>query len=209
MNWRTKKAAVVAAATLAVVGGGVGGALAAGGTDNPGAEKQAFLTDAANRLGTTADKLEAALKAAAIDRVDAAVADGRITADQGARLKERIQNGLPLFPGVLGGRAMAPLPVVRSVVSSAADYLGLSIRQLFAQLHGGKSLADLANARNKSLDGLEAAMLAGAKSQLDDAVKAGRITATQEQKVLDALKARLPDIVQKKGLLGILAAARR
>ena len=209
MNWRTKKAAVVAAATLAVVGGGVGGALAAGGTDNPGAEKQAFLTDAANRLGTTADKLEAALKAAAIDRVDAAVADGRITADQGARLKERIQNGLPLFPGVLGGRAMAPLPVVRSVVSSAADYLGLSIRQLFAQLHSGKSLADLANARNKSLDGLEAAMLAGAKSQLDDAVKAGRITATQEQKVLDALKARLPDIVQKKGLLGILAAARR
>src|SRR5947207_6552441 len=100
MNWRTRKAAVVAAATLAAVGGGVGGALAAGGKDTPSAEKQAFLADAANRLGTTADKLEAALKAAAIDRVDAAVAAGRITPDQGARLKQRIESGFGIFPAV-------------------------------------------------------------------------------------------------------------
>src|SRR5437016_5731686 len=89
----TKKTIVVGIAAVAAIGGAVGGAIAASSDDSPAAEKQAFLNDAAKRLNVAPQALEDALKGAAKARVDAAVAAGRLTKEQGDRLKGAIDAG--------------------------------------------------------------------------------------------------------------------
>src|SRR4051812_50041097 len=71
---------LAAGATGLLVLAGAGGAYAATQTSptkpDPAAEQKAFLDDVAGRLNVTPDKLQAALKGAAEDRIDAAVAAG-------------------------------------------------------------------------------------------------------------------------------------
>lgn len=57
--------------------------------------------------------------------------------------------------------------VVRSAFRSAAAYLGLTPKQLRAQLRDGRSLAQVAAARGKPVQGLENAILAGAVKTID------------------------------------------
>jgi len=82
-------------------------------------------------------------------------------------------------------------------MKAAADYLGLDQKALCDQLHGGKTLAQVAEAQGKSVDGLKQAIVADAKSHLDQAVADGKITADQEQSRLDDLNSHLDDIVNK------------
>jgi hypothetical protein len=72
-----------------------------------------------------------------------------------------------------------------SCLSAAAKYLGLSDADLRTQLQAGRTLAQVAADRGKSVDGLKAAMLAAAKSNLD-----ANTTLTAEQKAarLEQLK---------------------
>ena len=83
-------------------------------------------------------------------------------------------------------------------LQAAADYLGLSFGQLVQELKGDKSLADVATAHGKSVDGLKQAILDTAKSRLDEAVKAGDVAADEAKQVLAQLTAQLDDIVSGK-----------
>jgi hypothetical protein len=196
---RRKLAAGVAGA---VVLAGSGGAYAATqkGTQtkppDPAAEQKAFLDDLAGRLNVSPDQLDAAIKGAAADQIDAAVKAGRLSQDQANQLKQRIQqapNGVPLFgrgpggphPGFGGG------PGPRGDLGAAAKYLGVTDQQLFSDLRAGKSLADVAKAQNKSVDGLKAALKADETARLDQAVKAGRLTTDQRAKIEAGLDQRL------------------
>jgi hypothetical protein len=78
-----------------------GGAYAASREPHAGG-RQAFLNDAAKRLHVTPGELSDALRGAAIDQVKAAVAAGRLTEAQGARLTEEIQSGRDPIPGPFG-----------------------------------------------------------------------------------------------------------
>src|SRR3954469_15878408 len=62
-----------------------------------------------------------------------------------------LAGGPPPPPGrpPLAGRPPGPPPPVVAGLDAAAKYLGLSEAKLHAQLESGKSLADIANARNK------------------------------------------------------------
>ena len=82
-----------AAAALAVGGAGAGVAATKLTTNSPSEESKAIVNDAAKSLGVEPSKLSAALKKAYEDRIDAAVADGRLTKQQGAELKQRIESG--------------------------------------------------------------------------------------------------------------------
>ncbi len=64
-------------------------------------------------------------------------------------------------------------------LQTAATYLGISPQTLGSDLRSGKTLAAIAKAKGKSVSGLEQAMLAAAKKQLDSAVKAKRLTAAR------------------------------
>lgn len=198
---RTVLAATVAG--LAVAGGGA--AVAASQTDSPAST---FLDAVAGHLGISSDKLEDATRAAAIDQVDQALADGRITQEQADEMKSRIESGeAPLFlgPGVLGFRHGGPGHEGRGhhllfgdKLSSAAEFLGLTEAELREQLRDGKTLAQVAEAEGKSVDGLEQAILDGAKSDLDEAVANERLTQEQADAIYERLQGSIDDLVNGK-----------
>jgi hypothetical protein len=198
----SKRTVVIGSIAVLAGIGAAGGALAASGTFDPQAERQAYLDDVAGRLGVSSAKLEDALKAAAIDRVDAALAAGRITKDQADAMKAAINSGrLPfgvgLVPG-MGFRLHGGLHRVGGSLDAAATYLGLTQTQLWTQLRSGKSLADIAKAQGKSVDGLEQAMVASIQSKLDQAVKDGRLTSAQRDEIMTKVKASIDDLVNGK-----------
>jgi hypothetical protein len=176
------------AAAAAVAGGGA--ALAADRFGSSG-DSQAVVNDAAKQLGVTPSALSSALKKALENRIDAAVAAGQLTKAQGDELKQRIESGeLPLFFGPRGG------PHEHfGELDAAASYLGLTEDQLHTQLESGKSLAQVAKDRGKSVDGLVQAMVDSATKKLDAAVAAGRLTKAQEQQIVSGLKQRITDFV--------------
>ena len=193
-----RKVMLVGVAALAAAGGG---AAIAAATGSPNDERKAVIDDAAKQLGVTPAKLSSALKKALENRVDAAVAAGRLTTDQGEALKKRIESddypALGLGFG-LGHRAGPGGPGMHrgGHLDAAAAYLGVSQDALRAQLEDGKTLADVAKAtKSKSVDGLVAALVADEKEKLDAAVKAGRLTQAQADMILADAKARTTDLV--------------
>jgi hypothetical protein len=218
-----KRKLVAGAAGLAVLAGS-GGAYAAGQSTaaaqkptqaDRAAEQKAFLADAAKRLNVTPEQLESALKGAAEARIDAAVAAGKLTKEQGETAKQRLSSGAPILPG-LGGGPKGPggpghggpggpgfggpgghgFGFGFGGAEGAADYLGLTEAQLREQLQDGKSLADIAKATSgKSVDGLKAALKQHFTAKLDQAVKDGHLTQAQRDKLAANLDERLDDIV--------------
>ena len=207
MHRSLKRKLVIAGAAVAVAGG-AGGAYAA--TQNSGPpSRQAFLNDVAKRLHVTPQQLDQALKGAFEDQLQAAVKSGRLTQAQADAFKQHLQRkgAAPLPFGLLGPRGVRPflhggfgLIGGPGDLSAAASYLGLTMPQLIQQLSSGKSLAQIATEKHKSVSGLEQAMTADVKSKLDKAVAAKLITSAQEKKILARMSARLAHKVNQKGL---------
>ena len=165
-------------------------------------DKPSLVDDVAARLGVTPDKLRAAFKAALAARVDAAVANGRLTPEQAAKLKQRIANGNGLGIGArkaFAGRQKAFRARIAKARAHApvADYLDMTREQLRTELSSGKSLAQIAQAKGKSVDGLVAAMLAPAKAGLARAVENGRLTKTRADEILAHLTEGAKKLVQR------------
>jgi hypothetical protein len=193
MKKRTKLAGAAGAA-LAVVG--AGGALAADKL-SPNEESKAVVEDAAKQLGIDPDKLNDALKQALENRIDQAVDAGRLTEAQGKAMKQRLEsNDLPLFlgPGPAFGLRGFGHRGFRDL-DSAAAYLGVDEDELRERMRDGETLADVAKAEGKSVDGLVTAIVAGTTKRLDEAVTAGRITKAQRDEIVAGLKQRTTEIV--------------
>jgi hypothetical protein len=80
-------------------------------------------------------------------------------------------------------------------LSAAAKYLGLSESDLRTKLASGQSLADVAKAQKKDVTGLQDAIVAAEKADLDKAVADKRLTQSQADDALNQLKARIGDLV--------------
>lgn len=195
-----KRRFVIGAAGLAALGGG-GVAYAVGQGSGVGTERQAFLNDVASRLHVSPRALNSAITGALSDRLDAAVKAGRLTQAQADAMKQRIKQngGAPLLGGRMHPFFGGPGGPFRAGFDGAASYLGLTPQQLHVQLESGKSLADLASARQKDLGGLKAAIQNAVKARLDTAVKNKRITQSQENRLLSGLSQRIDTLVQQKG----------
>jgi polyhydroxyalkanoate synthesis regulator phasin len=200
------KLATCAVAAIAVAGGGV--AIGATQLGSPKEESAAVVADAAKQLGIEPRKLGDALETALEDRVDAAVAAGQLTKEQGEALKQRIGSGeYPLFlPAASSkglhldfGSGLKPGGALfEAKLDAAADYLGLTKAQLLDELQNGKTLAEVAKAHSKTADGLTQAMYDSAKKQLDQAVKDGKLTQSQVDEIAGDLKARITDLVNSE-----------
>jgi hypothetical protein len=83
--------------------------------------------------------------------------------------------------------------------AAIATYLGLTGDQIRADLTSGETLAQIATAQGKTVAGLEAAIVADAKSHLDAAVTAGKLTAAQETTMLADLSSHVAEIVNSTG----------
>jgi uncharacterized protein YidB (DUF937 family) len=187
---KTLIAGAVTAAALAV-GGGI--AAANLGSD---ADEQAILNDAAARLGVEPSELEAALDEAVAARIDAAVAEGELPQERADRMKERLEEGgLPFFGGADGPHMHRHMHVVGGL-DAAAAYLGLTEAELREALHDDRTLAELATAQGKTVDGLKEALVADATEHLNAAVAAGRLTEEQKQRILEDLPERIDSLVR-------------
>ena len=195
MKWLMKRKLVIAALAVALLGGGAA-AVAATQSSSP---RRAYLNDVARRLGVSPGALANAIQAARIDRIEAAVAAGRLTRAQGEALKQRVREGHGLLPGgplLTGGRA--------GVIAPAASYLGVSPAKLRSERRQGKSLAQIAaSTRGKSVAGLKAALMAAAQRRLDAAVASGRITAHQASEVLSGLSTHIQGLLERKAAYGL------
>lgn len=199
MKARKLKFTAAAATVAAVVGGG---AAIAANQLSPTAESDAVVADAAKQLGVSAAKLDAALTKALQNRVDEAVAAGRLTQAQGKELKARLAaGGVPLVglgPG--GGMHRGQHGLVD--LGAAAAYLGIGEDALRTRLHDGDTLAEIAKAEGKTSAGLVAALVTAAKTDLNAQVAAGRLTETQKASILEDLQSRIEGVVAGEAPLG-------
>jgi hypothetical protein len=196
-----RKVVAGAAAVAAVVGSG---AAVAATQWSPNAESDEVLADAADQLGVEPDELEGAITQALENRLDEAVAAGRMTQEQADALKERLESGdVPLFGGGPGGPGGHHGPGMFGSFDAAATYLGLTDEELRTKLQeDGTTLADVAKAQDKSVDGLVAALVTAAKKDVADAVEAGRLTEAQQTEILADLEQRITDLVNSTGRSG-------
>ncbi len=86
-----------------------------------------------------------------------------------------------------------------SPIAAAASYLGLSQADLQAQLQSGKSLAQLAQARGKSVSGLEDAIVAAITKNLN---ADSALSADQKAAILTQVKSHLDTMVNTTHLTG-------
>lgn len=189
---RTRRTVIAGAGAVLAVGGGAAFAASSG---DPSAESKAVVNDAAKQLGVDPAKLSDALKQALENRVDEAVQAGRLSEAQGKELKARIQaDEFPLFagrglgPGGHHGHGFGHL-------DAAAAHLGVTEEELRTSLSDGKTLAQVAEDKGKSVDGLVSALVAAETKELDAAVAAGRLTKAQRDERVAGLKERITALV--------------
>jgi polyhydroxyalkanoate synthesis regulator phasin len=163
------------------------------------ADRPTLVDDVAARLGVTPEKLRAAFTDALAARIDAAVKAGKLTPEQGAKLKERLADAKGLGLRIRGRLAHHQKAFVHRIrvrthrLGPVAGYLGITPQELRTELRSGKSLAEIATAHGKTVDGLVDAITAKAKERLDKAVANGRLTRQRADEIL----ARLTDAVEE------------
>lgn len=199
---RVKLVVAVAAGLSLAVAVGASGAVAVSRALDGSKSSQAVIDEAAKELGVEPSALSDALRNALKNRVDEAVEAGRLTEEQGARLKERIDSGeVPLLGlGHRGpGKGMGRLGHYHfGKLDAAARYLELSREELREELAGGKTLAEIATAEGKSVDGLVDALVASAEKKIDAAVTAGRLTEERAAELKADLRSRITALVDRE-----------
>jgi len=131
--------------------------------------------------GDRTDEVTAAMVEEATERIDAAVAAGRLTQAQAderkAGLEERVTALVNRTPPASGERGDKPgRGAARLGLAVAADTLGMSVEALRTELRAGMSLAAVAGDRTPAL--IEA-LVADAQARIDQAVTDGKLTAEQ------------------------------
>jgi hypothetical protein len=127
------------------------------------------------------------------------VSDGTLTQAQADKVAGTLDNKLPKAGergmrgpgGRFGGMGMV------HTQAAAAKALGLTPDKLRAQLQSGKSLADVAKVQKVSVDSLVKAMVTATEADLAAAVKDGKITQAQADKMKSSLTKRITDRVNK------------
>jgi polyhydroxyalkanoate synthesis regulator phasin len=195
---KLKFAAGATTVATIVVGLGAAGAVAASKAFSPSEESKAVIDDAAGQLGVEPDALSNALKQAAKNRIDAAVAAGRLSKEQANALKERIDSGdgVPPFGGMGGDPNPGHFGHFGQIgnLEAAAAYLGLTEAELREQL-ADKTLVEVAKDKGKSVDGLVQALVVTAQKAIDEAVADGKLTQEQADDVKAKLRDHIKDLV--------------
>lgn len=144
--------------------------------------QQLFLSKLAATLGIDQAKLQDAINNARNQAVDEAVQQGLVPADRAQQLKER---GMMMFgPGGMpkGGFRKMFSPV------DIAQLLGMTQQELQAEFAAGKTLEQIAETKGMTLDQLKEQWLAKTKTELDNQVSQGKLTAEQAENIISKLQ---------------------
>jgi polyhydroxyalkanoate synthesis regulator phasin len=113
--------------------------------------------------------------------LDGLVAKGTLTQAQADAVLAALHDAQPTHPPK---PALPPHPLafLGDLMKATSGYLGLDTKTLLGQLHGGKSVADIANglgAQGKSAQGLIDLLTRTANARVDQAVAQGKLTVEQ------------------------------
>jgi len=149
----------------------------------------ASATNSANPVSSRLASLKSALSGL--------VGDGTLTQAQADKVAGTLDQKLPKGergmrgPGRFGRMGLADLH------EAAAKALGLTPDKLRTALEGGKSLADVAKSQKVSVDSVVKAMVSAAEADLATAVKDGKLTQAQADKMKGTLTKRITDQVNR------------
>ena len=189
---------VVALIALAAVSIGIVGAQ----TDDDGNGPLGnFVARLAENLGITQGELEAAIDETQLELVDEKVADGSLTEDQAAQLRERIESGEGGFFGPLlrhkqgmrhGGGGF-------SHGADIAEFIGIEPDALREAIEGGQSIVQVAEANGVSEQELTDYLLGEIETKLAEAVESGKIDqATADEKLANAAE-KIAECINREG----------
>ena len=140
----------------------------------------------------------AAVQAAVLEdvdaKLDALVAEGKLTQEQADRIYAAAEQKLPtLMDRVPDGehRPHRLFRALRGVVRSAAEALGMESSKLAQRLRGGETVADVAAGQGVDLETVEAAVLADAFERIDAAVAEGRIDDARGEELKSNISERI------------------
>lgn len=101
-----------------------------------------------------------------------------------------------------GDRTTARGAAKGALLQAAATYLGVTQADIAAAKRSGQTLAQLAVAKGKTVQGLTDALVAAGKASISEALAAGRITADQAATKTAALPARVQALITSTGQAG-------
>src|SRR5581483_7013287 len=135
---------------------------------------------AANNVSVTS--LESAITTAVQHRLDKAVSAGLLSSTNEQALLSQLDARIGTIVNVEHPAAHVAfaLRLRRAVARLSAQYLGITPKDLRADISSGQTLPQLASASNKSPSGLEQSVESAVKARLDAAVAAGRLSAQTE-----------------------------
>jgi polyhydroxyalkanoate synthesis regulator phasin len=186
--------AALGVVVLLVSGLVAGVALAQGGGEETQGERPSLAARVAAHLGVTEQQLVDAFKAARLEMLDEAVAAGKISPEDAEQVRQRIEESQGLGLGPRGWRIHA----LGGIVSSVAETLDMTPREIAQDLRQGQSLAEIGQAKGVATDTLRSAILTAADEKLDQAVADGKLTQDQADKIMTRLTDNIDKILNWK-----------
>ena len=162
-----------------------------------------FITAFGSRLGIDDAQLDAAFNATVSATTAQAVTDDLLTADQAAQINDFAGMGVRQLAALTNKFSLGSLGGVHNPLAGSfqpdaiAAALGMNATDLAAQLKAGKSLADIAAAQHLDLAQAKQALQTQLKTQLDAAVKDGKLTQTLADLIYAKLNAKLDTLITK------------
>ena len=170
-------------------------------------EAQHALQVFAQKLGVSVDQVTNAARETRDQLVDEAVTAGKITPDQGAKIKSMdMGNFLKFRRHPMAARVGKALG---NVFKDAAGILHLSTDDLKTKLRGGQSLADIATAQGVDPAALKSQLSTSITNEVNQALANGTISQETHDRILQNLDQRLDQIINHKGGTGAGANFRR
>jgi hypothetical protein len=160
--------------------------------------REKFKEAIADILDITVDEYDTAVEQARDQVADEALAEGWLTEEQAAQMKERMDQGFGargMDKGLMGPRGGFMGRGGDSIIGLIAEELDLPVQDLFAELRDGKSLGDLASEKGVDVEAVTDKYLAQLEENLKQAVEDGKITQNQADWQLDQAKERVPDLL--------------
>ena len=152
-----------------------------------------FMKHFAVDIGKSQAQINAAFQKAISETLADEVKSGQLTQAQADAIARKLAQQTPCtLPATIGRTAPAKRPGVtaylQQYLAAAASALGITQDQLTADLKSGQSLSQVAAAQHVSEADFRTKLIAGLKPTLDQAVSNKRITAPQEQAILNQLQ---------------------
>jgi len=168
-----------------------------GDSDQPFNFVERFRQTVAAILGISVEEYDSAVEQAQEQVLTDAVTEGWLTQEQAERMRQRVEQAPGAMPWGMGrgfgGPARGMVGCGTSLVSVAADELGMSQSDLFSRLREGKSIADVANEQGVDPQAIADAYLAQLAENLNQAVEEGHMTQKQADWMLEQAQGQVLD----------------